>query len=62
MPDLSAYGAVLGSEGRTVTLSVPKEAVADTADRILQSLPVVDIAIEEVSVDEVVRQLFEHGA
>ena len=61
LPDLSAYGAVLGSEGRTVTLSVPKEAVADTAGRILQSMPVVDIAIEEVSVDEVVRRLFEHG-
>lgn len=53
---------MLGSEGRTVTLSVPKEAVAETAGRILQAMPVVDIAIEEVSVDEVVRSLFEQGA
>ena len=62
LPDLSAYGEVLGSEVRTVTLSVPKEAVSQTAGRILRALPVVDIEIEEVSVDEVVRRLFEQGA
>lgn len=62
LPDLGAYGEVLGSNGRTVTLSVPREAVAETAGLILQTMPVVDIAIEEVSVDEVVRRLFEHGA
>jgi len=62
LPDLSEFGEVLGSSGRTVTLSVPKETVADTAGRILRTMPIVDIAIEEVSVDAVVLRLFEHGA
>jgi ABC-type uncharacterized transport system ATPase subunit len=40
---------------------VPKAEVTQAASKILQTLPVVDIAVEEVSVEEVVRRLFEHG-
>lgn len=61
VPDLSQYGTVLSLVNRTVTISVPKKAVTKTAGLILQNLPVVDIGIEEVSVEEVVRQLFEKG-
>ena len=61
IPDLSAYGKVLVSEGRVATVSVPKAEVTQAASKILQTLPVVDIAVEEVSVEEVVRRLFEHG-
>ena len=61
IPDLAQYGQVLNLEGRSVTLSVPKQSVAKTASLILMSLPVVDISIEDVSVEEVVRRLFEQG-
>jgi ABC-2 type transport system ATP-binding protein len=60
-PSLDAYGKVLAIEGREVTLSVPKDLVAQVAGQILQSQAVVDIAIEEVAVEEVVRRLFEQG-
>jgi ABC-2 type transport system ATP-binding protein len=61
IPDLSPYGSVLASEGREATISVPKAQVTQAASQILQTLPVVDIAVEEVSVEEVVRRLFEQG-
>lgn len=61
IPDLSSFGTVLAVEDREATLSVPKAQVTQAASRILQTLPVVDIAVEEVSVEEVVRRLFEQG-
>jgi ABC-2 type transport system ATP-binding protein len=61
IPDLSQFGKVLQSIEREVTVSVPKAQVAQAASRILQTLPVVDIGIEEVAVEEVVRRLFEEG-
>ena len=61
LPDLSQFGKVLSLEDREVALSVPKDGVARAASQILQAYNVVDIAVEEVSVDEVVRRLFETG-
>ncbi len=61
IPDLSGYGTVLAIVDREATLSVPKAEVTQAASKILSSLPVVDIAVEEVSVEEVVRRLFEQG-
>ena len=61
LPDLSSFGSVLASEGREATISVPKAQVTQAASQILQSFSVIDIAVEEVSVDEVVRRLFEQG-
>lgn len=62
IPDLEQFGHVLNLNGRVVTLSVPKESATKTASVILQTMPVVDIGIEEVSVEEVVRKLFEQGS
>lgn len=62
IPDLEQFGHVLNLNGRIVTLSVPKESATKTASVILQTMPVVDIGIEEVSVEEVVRKLFEQGS
>ena len=61
LPDLSSFGSVLALEGREATISVPKAQVTQAASQILQSFSVIDIAVEEVSVDEVVRRLFEQG-
>jgi ABC-2 type transport system ATP-binding protein len=61
LPDLSPYGQVMASEGTEVTISVPKDGIARAASQILQAHPVVDMAIEEVAVEEVVRRLFEEG-
>ena len=61
LPDLSLFGRVLASEGREVTLSVAKQDVAHVSGKLLQAYSIVDIAIEEVAVEEVVRRLFEEG-
>jgi ABC-2 type transport system ATP-binding protein len=61
LPDLSPFGIVIASAGVEVTISVPKDGVARAASQILQAHPVVDMAIEEVAVEEVVRRLFEQG-
>lgn len=61
IPDMAQYGTVLAQEDRRVTVSIPKEQIAVTASAILKSLPVLDLAVEEVSVEEVVRSIFEQG-
>ncbi len=61
LPDLSQYGKVTSSEDCQVTISVAKDQVAHAASQILQAYPVLDIAIEEVAIEEVVRRLFETG-
>ncbi|HXH61841.1 MAG TPA: ATP-binding cassette domain-containing protein [Fimbriimonadaceae bacterium] len=61
LPDMRRFGEVLAVEGRTVSLAVPKESTAQVAGEILRSLPVVDISVEDVSVEEIVRRLFESG-
>ena len=43
------------------SLRVPRENVPAIAARLLQELPVTDIAIEETSAEEVIRRLFMDG-
>ena len=61
VPSLDSFGSVLSVEGRVTTISVPKEVASKRASEILQAYDVVDIGVEEVSVEEVVRRLFEKG-
>lgn len=58
---LSEYGRVETSEGATAVVEVLKEAVPATTASVLAALPVVDIAIEDIAVEEVIRQLFQAG-
>ncbi|MCW5939947.1 MAG: phosphatidate cytidylyltransferase [Fimbriimonadaceae bacterium] len=62
VPDLAEYGQVIQSEDRSVVLSVPRERTASVTGAILQSYPVHDIAVEDVSADEVIRDLFARSA
>ncbi len=56
--ELTPFGAVVSrSEGEAV-LDIPRDKVAATAAAVLNHLPVADLAIEEVDVEEVVRTLF----
>lgn len=61
MPNFEQYGTVLSLEGRTATISIAKEAVPAIASSILNDLPVLDLAVEEVSIEEVVRSIFQQG-
>ncbi len=58
LDSLTGFGRVVRAEPLEALLEVPREQVSRVASTILQSLPVHDITIEEVSVDEIIRDLF----
>ncbi len=60
-PDLARFGQVISGEERSVVLAVPAAKTAAVTGEILRRFDVVDIAVESVSVDEVVRDLFTHA-
>lgn len=57
--DLERFGAVVSYEDGEVVLDIPREKTAAITAAALQALPVLDIAVEEVSIEEVVRSLFD---
>lgn len=56
--DLSAYGEVLGQEAGRAVLRVPKAITTQTAARLLASLPITDLTIEDPPIDDVIDQVF----
>ncbi len=58
VPDLTAYGEVAETGENTVVLAVPRRDIARATGEILQAHRVVDVSVEDVSVEEVVRDLF----
>lgn len=56
---LQAYGEVKEFELPRVTLVVPRAAAAKTAGRILTELPVLDVNIEEPSIEAIIREVFQ---
>jgi ABC-2 type transport system ATP-binding protein len=57
---LERYARVREVGDLTAELLAPRDAVAQTASRLLAELPVLDIGIEEVPVEEIIGQVF-HG-
>jgi ABC-2 type transport system ATP-binding protein len=55
---LSRFGRIVRLDGLEAVLEVPRELVSRVASEILQSLPVYDITIEEVDIDEIIRDIF----
>jgi ABC-type uncharacterized transport system ATPase subunit len=56
--DLAKYGRVVSSEDCEAVLEVPSDTVAAVASSVLAAFPVADLAIEEVDIEDVVRELF----
>ncbi|MBT3344384.1 MAG: ATP-binding cassette domain-containing protein [Gemmatimonadetes bacterium] len=56
--DLSDYGDVVSAEGSRITLTVPKKQAALTTSRLLGDLPVIDLTVEETSIEDVIEQVF----
>jgi ABC-2 type transport system ATP-binding protein len=54
----ASYGAVTAWEPTKVSLRVPREAVSETAARLLAQLQVRDLSIQEPDVEDVIRSLF----
>jgi ABC-2 type transport system ATP-binding protein len=56
--DFSALGEVVQQTPVSVQLKVPRAKVTETCRRVLESCAVIDINVQELPVEEVIRQLF----
>jgi len=56
--DFSRFGEVIEQTPMSVQLKVPRAKVTETCREVLQSCDVSDINVQEVPVEEVIRQLF----
>lgn len=59
---LEAFGTVGACDGLEAELRVPRDSVTDVAGRLLSELPVDDIGIEDVPIEEVIGRLFGQSA
>ncbi len=56
--DLSEFGEVTEQTPVSVQIKVPRAKVTETCRRLLEACDVSDINVQEVPVEEVIRQLF----
>lgn len=56
--DFSSYGEVLEQTPASVQLKVPRARVTETCRQLLEDCQVTDINVQELPVEEVIRQLF----
>ena len=56
--DLDAIGHVVAHDGASATLQVAQPAVHDAVARVLQTLPVGDLTVENPPLEEVMSELF----
>src|SRR5436305_2723146 len=56
--DFSRFGEVIEQTSMSIQLKVPRAKVTETTREVLQSCDVSDINVQEVPVEEVIRQLF----
>lgn len=56
--DLAKFGPVTMTGDTQATIEVSRENTASITAAALQSFPVSDVAIEEVDIDDIIRQLF----
>lgn len=56
--DVEPFGAVVEFEPHRAVIEVPRKEIASVAAAALQSLPVEDLGIEEVEIEDVLRDLF----
>ncbi|WNG29979.1 ATP-binding cassette domain-containing protein [Cystobacter fuscus] len=57
-PDLAALGKVVSHEPLSAVLQVSQEAVNATVSRVLSTLPVMDLTVENAPLEEVMSELF----
>jgi ABC-2 type transport system ATP-binding protein len=58
---LARFGTVGACDGLQAELRVPRDFVTDVANRLLSELPVADIGIEDVPIEDVIGRLFSQG-
>ena len=58
---LAVFGAPTSRDGRIVRYSVPRAELTATVARLLHGLPVVDLAVGDPPVEEIIGRLFKEG-
>ena len=56
--DFSRFGEVIEQTPMSVQLKIPRAEVTETARQLLDNCKVTDITVQELPVEEVIRQLF----
>ncbi len=56
--DFSGFGEVVEHTPESVRLKVPRAQVTDTCRAVLTQCQITDISVEEIPVEEIIRQLF----
>ena len=57
--DVKKYGRIISFDPLEVILEVPRNATKEIASRVLRELPVDDLDIAEVPIEDIIRQVFE---
>ena len=61
--ELGAFGEIVTSTSHSVKLRVPRQRATEVCRELLGRFPVTDLSVEEMPVEDVIRQLFsEHEA
>ena len=60
--DLSRFGEVVSAVEGRVTLRVPKSETARVTERLLASVPIADLTVEDPPIEEVIEQVFSGSA
>jgi hypothetical protein len=55
---VKGIGEVMSSEEGRVTIRVPKTHTARLTERVLASLPVIDLTVEDPPIDDVIERVF----
>ncbi len=61
LPDLSGYGKVKEATPAKAVLPVPRSQAAEVAGRLLADIGVLDLSIEEPSIEDVIERTFASG-
>ncbi|MCA9376373.1 ABC transporter ATP-binding protein [Candidatus Nomurabacteria bacterium] len=59
--DLKKYGQIIEYSNHQVIISVPRDDISKVSTSILQSMPIEDLEIREMALDEVIRGVFGNG-
>jgi ABC-2 type transport system ATP-binding protein len=58
LDDLRAYGEVVDRTSASIKLKVPRDRVIAACKALLDKLPVTDIDIQEIPIEEIIRKIF----
>jgi ABC-2 type transport system ATP-binding protein len=55
---MERFGTVLENQGGRVRLKVPRQNVLKVCKQLLEEVPIADLNIEDIPIDDVIREIF----